>query len=69
MPRIIVKVRKGGETTIATEGFGGEKCRDASKFLEKMGQKVSDTVTSDFYVNPAPQAIIHIENGNGEGNN
>lgn len=50
MRTIEVTISPKGETTIATKGFTGSSCREASKFLEDaLGQRVSERPTAEFY--------------------
>ncbi|MEI8375838.1 MAG: DUF2997 domain-containing protein [Planctomycetota bacterium] len=51
MNKIIeVTVSPTGQTTIATKGFTGSSCRDASKFIEQaLGQQTSETLTAEFH--------------------
>ena len=47
---IEVTVSPTGETKLETNGFSGELCRDASKFLENaLGDKTAEQLTADFY--------------------
>ena len=50
MKRIIVTVSPTGDTSIKTEGFAGQSCKDASEALEKaLGVVTSDKRTPEFY--------------------
>ena len=50
MKTIEVTVSPTGETKLETNGFSGESCRDASKFLENaLGDKTAEQLTADFY--------------------
>ena len=45
---IIVSTK--GETTVATRGFAGQSCRDASKFIEQaLGQRTAEQLTAEFH--------------------
>jgi len=47
---IEITVSPTGQTTIATKGFAGSSCRDASKFIEQaLGQQTSETLTAEFH--------------------
>jgi 4-hydroxy-3-methylbut-2-en-1-yl diphosphate synthase IspG/GcpE len=51
MTKIIeVIVNPKGETTVATKGFAGASCQQASRFLEDaLGLRVREERTSEFY--------------------
>jgi hypothetical protein len=50
MKTIEIIVGPKGETTLATKGFTGSSCRDASKFIEQvLGQRTSETLTAEFH--------------------
>jgi Protein of unknown function (DUF2997) len=51
MTRVIeVTISITGQTTLATKGFQGASCRDASRFLEQaLGSHQYETVTAEFY--------------------
>jgi len=50
MKIIEIIVTAKGETTVATKGFTGSSCRDASKFIEQaLGQRTSETLTAEFH--------------------
>lgn len=47
---IEIIVTAKGETTVATKGFAGSSCRDASKFIEQaLGQRTTETLTAEFH--------------------
>ena len=51
---IIVSAK--GETTVTTNGFGGQSCRDASKFIEQaLGQRLDEQLTAEFHQRVARQ--------------
>ena len=48
--KIEIIVSLDGNATIATKGFAGQSCRDASKFIEQaLGQQVSEQLTPEFH--------------------
>ena len=48
--KIEIVVSPSGETTVATNGFTGKSCRDASKFIEQaLGQQVGEQLTAEFH--------------------
>ena len=48
--KIEIIVSPTGETTVATHGFAGKSCRDASKFIEQaLGQRINEQLTPEFY--------------------
>lgn len=50
MPRITIAISPTGETTVATSGYRGKSCQDATKQLEKaLGTVASDKKTPEFY--------------------
>lgn len=62
MQEIKVTIASDGTTKIATKGFVGGTCKDATKELEKeLGAVVSEKLTGEFYEKDS--AHIHISNG------
>jgi len=60
MPQLIeVTVSPQGETKIQTKGYEGQRCQEASKFLERaLGLVAAEKKTSEFYVQaPAEQQV------------
>jgi len=50
MKTIEIIISPKGETTVATHGFAGKSCRDASKFIEQaLGQQTNEQLTAEFY--------------------
>lgn len=50
MKIITVTVRSDGHVRVETNGFRGESCRQASRFLEEaLGKKTSEGFTHEFY--------------------
>jgi hypothetical protein len=50
MKIIEILISPEGETRVATKGFAGAECRQASQFIEKaLGTQISETFTSEFY--------------------
>ena len=49
MKTIEIVVDKDGETTITTKGFVGPKCKDATKFLNALGNATSDKPTLEYH--------------------
>ena len=50
MKSIEIIVGPTGQTRLATKGFTGATCRDASRFLEQaLGNAISETLTSEFH--------------------
>jgi len=48
--KIEIVVSPSGETTVATNGFTGKSCRDASKFIEQaLGQQIHEQLTAEFH--------------------
>jgi hypothetical protein len=47
--KIIVTIPIEGEMTIETKGYSGGSCKDATKFLEALGEKTSDKNTAEYY--------------------
>ena len=49
-PIIEITISPTGQTTVATKGFEGASCREASRFLEQaLGSVERDSVTAEFY--------------------
>jgi len=47
---IEITVSAKGETTVATRGFAGQSCREASKFIEQaLGQQIGEQLTAEFH--------------------
>lgn len=47
---IEIIVNSKGETTVATRGFAGSSCRDASRFIEQaLGQRLDEQLTAEFH--------------------
>jgi hypothetical protein len=52
---IEVLISPQGETTVQTKGFAGNRCREASRFIEQaLGTRASEQLTAEFY-QPASQ--------------
>ncbi len=50
MKTIEVTVRSDGSVRVETQGFQGESCRQASRFLEEaLGKTTSENLTAEFY--------------------
>ncbi len=64
MKKIKVHVTKTGETTISTEGYTGQACKDATRELEKaLGSVSKETLTEEFYNQSTVDQVT--TNGNG----
>ncbi|MEK6238948.1 MAG: DUF2997 domain-containing protein [Planctomycetales bacterium] len=64
MKRIEVIVSPTGETTLATGGYAGSSCREASKFLEDaLGARTSETLTAEFHHVQTHQHQQHEQQG------
>ena len=47
---IEITVSPTGETQVQTKGFIGGECREASRFVEEaLGQRVGETLTTEFH--------------------
>ena len=47
---IEIIVNPKGETTVATRGFAGSSCRNASKFIEQaLGQRTGEQLIAEFH--------------------
>lgn len=59
MKTIEILVSPEGESKIETRGFGGESCRDATRFLEQaLGQCSQEVLTAEFHqAQPATQSL------------
>ena len=50
MKQIIIHIDQKGQTTVATRGFAGPSCRNASEFLEPaLGKPTAEQMTGEFY--------------------
>jgi len=50
MQIIEITVAPDGGTRVATQGFAGASCRQASAFVEQaLGQRASEQLTSEFH--------------------
>ncbi len=50
MPRITITISPTGQTTVATSGYQGKSCQDATRQLEQaLGTVASDRKTPEFY--------------------
>jgi hypothetical protein len=51
MTRLIeVVIAPDGQTSITTQGFVGDSCRDASRSIEQaLGRQVGERLTAEFY--------------------
>jgi hypothetical protein len=60
MPQIKIRFAKDGTSTVATEGFTGESCLEASKFVEDaLGTSSSEKKTSEYY--DLNEHTVHLE--------
>ena len=54
MPRITITISPTGQTTVATSGYRGKSCKDATRQLEQaLGTVESDRKSPEYY---QPQA-------------
>jgi hypothetical protein len=50
MRTIQVTVDPKGNTRVETKGFGGESCKEASRFVEQaLGKATGETLTPEYY--------------------
>ncbi len=50
MTQIEIVISPDGQTKLETKGFGGQSCRDASRFLEQaLGVRASEQLTAEFH--------------------
>jgi hypothetical protein len=50
MPRITITISPTGQTVVATSGYRGKSCQDATRQLERaLGSVASESKTSEFY--------------------
>ncbi len=62
MKSIEVMITPDGKTLIQTQGFLGASCRQASKFLEEaLGQRISESLTAQFYQQESAQRVARQE--------
>jgi hypothetical protein len=61
MTRIIeIVISPDGQTKLETKGFGGQSCRDASRFLEQaLGVRASEQLTAEFHERSAVAQSHH----------
>lgn len=56
MKTIEITVAPNGQTSVATKGFAGSECRDASRFIEEaLGQRLNEQLTPEFHQASARQ--------------
>jgi hypothetical protein len=61
---IEIIVSPTGATTVATHGFSGAACQEASRFLEQaLGARLSEVRTSAFYEATPTTAVIERQGG------
>jgi len=47
---IEIVILPDGQTKVATHGFAGNTCRDASKFVEEaLGTRIKEELTAEFH--------------------
>ena len=57
--QIEILVLPTGETRIATHGFQGPKCREATKALERvLGRKLTETLTAEYHLAVTEEASV-----------
>jgi hypothetical protein len=50
MPKIIITVGPAGQTAVKTEGYFGQSCQEASRFIEQaLGTRTGEQLTAEFY--------------------
>ncbi len=65
MKMIEITISPTGHTQVATKGFTGSSCRDASRFLEAaLGERTGETLTSEFHQTAGTSQTIQ-ENAGG----
>lgn len=52
MQKIIVKIPPDGTITVEAEGYAGNSCEDATKFLKKLGAVTGETLKPEYYETP-----------------
>ena len=63
MKVIEIVIDPSGESRIATHGFSGSECREASRFLETaLGQRTAETLTAEFHQKSVEQSN-HLQQG------
>ncbi len=61
---IEIIVSPTGATTVATHGFTGTVCQEASRFLEKaLGARLSEQHTAAFYEATPTTAVLERQEG------
>lgn len=56
---IEILISPTGETRIATHGFHGPKCREATKTLERvLGRKLTETLTAEYHLDATEEASV-----------
>ena len=61
MPQLIeVTVSPQGEIKIQTKGYEGQRCQEASRFLEQaLGLVTAEQKTSDYYAQAPAEQQVH----------
>lgn len=55
-PTIEIIVNSDGKATVQTQGFTGQQCRDASRFIEQaLGQQQGEQLTAQFHLSTNQQ--------------
>ena len=64
MQTIEIIISPQGESKIETKGFTGNRCRQASQFLEEaLGAQVSEKLTVEFYQQQATSEPVQQRGG------
>ena len=61
MNRVIeITISPKGKTTVATKGFQGSACKEASRFIEEaIGTRRDEKLTTEFYQSAAISNQVH----------
>jgi hypothetical protein len=60
MKIIEIIVSPQGQSTVATKGFTGGECREASKYVEEsLGAKLSERLTAEFHQDQEMKQPMH----------
>ena len=58
MKTIEIIITPAGKTSVATRGFSGPACREASSFIEQaLGQRTAEHLTAEFHQTAAAEQM------------
>lgn len=70
MRQVVITVPRDGisqgrsSATVETSGFQGEQCREATKFLAKLGEQTNEVLKDEYYETQGQHE--HLNTGDGD---